>query len=91
MEMTPDPDDAMIDLLDKALRRFLAESRADAAVVWGIPRPGSATVLTSCPVDLVEGGSRWPTAHHGAVDAVERDPDRLSRLLPASAPRRTAR
>lgn len=84
MEMTPDPDDAMIDLLDKALRRFLAESRADAAVVWGIPRPGSATVLTSCPVDLVEGGSRWPTAHHGAVDAVERDPDRLSRLLPAS-------
>ena len=74
----------MIDLLDKALRRLLGDAGAAAAVVWGIPRPGSAKVLTSFPSEAVPAGSQWPTAHHGAVDAVERDPDRLARLLPAA-------
>lgn len=74
----------MIDLLDKALRRLLVELQAEAAVVWAIRRPGSAKVLSSCPTELVASGSGWPTAHHGAVGAVEHDPDRLDTLLPAS-------
>lgn len=74
----------VIDLLDKALRRLLSDSRAAAAVIWGISQPGSARALTSCPSDLVPIGSGWPMAHHGAVDAIERDPDRLIGLLPAS-------
>ena len=73
----------MIDLLDKPLRRLLADSGAVAAVVWAIPRPGSAKVLISFPAEAVPAGSQWPTAHHGAVDAVEHDPGRLERLLPA--------
>lgn len=72
----------MTDQLDGALRRLLDVSRAEAAVVWGIPRPGRARVLSSCPVDVVPPGSNWPMAHHGALDGVERDPDRLARLLP---------
>lgn len=75
---------AMIDLLDKALRRVLTDSRAEAAVVWAIPRPGSAKVLRSYPPDAALNGSSWPTAHHGAVDATEHDPDKLERLLPPS-------
>lgn len=73
----------MTDELDGALRRLLAVSGAEAAVVWGISRPGKAKVLSSCPLDVVPGGSGWPMAHHGAVDAVESDPERLARLLPA--------
>ena len=74
----------MTDQLDTALRRLLAVAQAEAAVVWGISRPGSAKVLSSCPRDVVPAGSGWPTTHHGAVDSVECDPDRLARLLPAS-------
>ena len=74
----------MIDLLDKALGRLLTDSQAAAAVVWGISRPGSAKVLTTCPPELAKSGTGWPMAHHGAVDVTEHDPDRLSRLLPQS-------
>lgn len=70
--------------LDGALRRLLTVSRAEAAVVWGISRPGSAKVLESHPAGVVAAGGGWPMAHHGAVDTVEHDPDRLARLLPAS-------
>ena len=41
-------------------------------------------MLTSFPSKAVPAGSQWPTAHHGAVDAIERDTDRLERLLPAA-------
>lgn len=73
----------MTDHLAGALRRLLTASQAEAAVVWGISRPGSATVLSSCPADIVPAGSGWPMAQGGAADAVECDPDRLASLLPA--------
>lgn len=76
----------MIDQLDQILRRLLAESGAEAAVVW-VRRDGpgdGASVIACCPQGLVEPGADWPAAHDVVTDVVRRDPAELAGAAPGA-------
>lgn len=74
----------MINQLDKALRRLIRESGADAAVIWSLhTHPAEGMVLASCPAPMLATGTPWPIPAIEVSDAHERDPDRLGVLVPA--------
>lgn len=73
----------VINLLDRALRRLLDETGADAAVIWSARAHAPiASVLSTCPIDLLPSGAAWPAHEFGVPEPAPLSQAELRTILP---------